>query len=110
MAVAVAEELSPELEVEVVDPRTLSPLDEQTIVKSVIKTRRALIVESGVRSFGVSAEVAARIYEAAFDVLDAPVGRLAAREVVIPYSPPLEAEVLPDSNRLREAILAVTRA
>jgi len=107
MAVAVAEELAPDLEVEVVDPRTLFPLDDELLVSSAKKTQRVIIAESGVRRFGVAAELAARIYEGAFDFLDAPVERLAAREVVIPFSPALEPEVLPTQDDLRHAIVGL---
>lgn len=105
MAVELADALSADVDVEVVDPRTLYPLDVATLVASARKTRRVLVVEAGVRRFGVSAELAAQISEEAFDYLDAPVKRLAAQEVVIPFSPSLEPEVLPTQERLREAVL-----
>jgi pyruvate/2-oxoglutarate/acetoin dehydrogenase E1 component len=109
ISLAVAEELSPEVDVEVVDPRTLYPLDVETLVASARKTRRVLVVECGVRRFGVSAELAARIYEGAFDYLDAPVERLASQEVVIPFSPALEPEVLPKPELVRAAVLDLAR-
>jgi acetoin:2,6-dichlorophenolindophenol oxidoreductase subunit beta len=107
MAIAVADELAPDLEVEIIDPRTLFPLDDELLVSSAKKTRRVIIIESGVRRFGLTAELAARIYEGAFDFLDAPVERLAAREVVIPFSPALEPEVLPEQDDLRAAIIGL---
>ena len=105
VALALAGELAPDIDIEVIDPRTLFPLDEETIIASARKTRRVVVIESGVRRFGVSSEIATRIYEGAFDYLDAPVERLAAREVVIPFSPALEAAVLPTKGDLERAIL-----
>jgi pyruvate/2-oxoglutarate/acetoin dehydrogenase E1 component len=107
MALALAEELAPDMDIEVVDPRTLYPLDADTLIASARKTRRVLVVESGVKRFGVTAELASQIYEGAFDYLDAPVERLAARDVVIPFSPTLEAAVLPDLEELRNAVLTL---
>ncbi|MFN3477171.1 MAG: alpha-ketoacid dehydrogenase subunit beta, partial [Candidatus Methylomirabilales bacterium] len=83
------------IEAEVVDLRTLRPLDTETLVQSVKKTNRALIVEEGWRSFGVGAEVAARIAEHAFDYLDAPIQRVATAEVPMPYARNLEQAALP---------------
>ena len=105
MALAVAEDLAPGIDVEVIDPRTLYPLDDATLLASAQKTGRVIVIEGGVRRFGVAAEIAARVTEGAFDFLDAPVQRLAAREVVIPFSAPLEACVQPTSDDLRGAIL-----
>ena len=109
MALELAEELASEIDLEVVDPRTLFPLDEETIVRSARKTRRVVVVESGVRRFGVSSELATRIYEGAFDYLDAPVERLAAREVIVPFSPALEAAVFPTKDDLRRAVLTLRK-
>ena len=75
---------------EVVDPRTLSPLDEDTLVRSAEKTGRAVVVDEGHRRYGVTAELAAVIAERAFYHLDAPVQRLGALDVPVPFSPPLE--------------------
>ena len=83
------------IDAEVVDLRTLRPLDTETIVQSVKKTSRALIVEESWRSFGVGAEVAARIVERAFDYLDAPIQRVATAEVPMPYARNLEQAALP---------------
>jgi len=75
---------------EVVDPRTTTPLDEETLVRSVEKTGRAIVVDEGHQRYGVTAELAAVIAEHAFYHLDAPVRRLGALDVPIPFSPPLE--------------------
>src|SRR5712691_7875959 len=80
---------------EVVDPRTLSPLDEELLVRSAEKTGRAIVVDEGHRSYGVSAELASVIGERAFYSLDAPVRRLGALDVPVPFSPPLEDETVP---------------
>jgi pyruvate dehydrogenase E1 component beta subunit len=80
---------------EVVDPRTLSPLDVNTLVGSARKTGRAIVVDEGHRSYGVTAELAAAIAEGAFYDLDAPVRRLGALDVPVPFSPTLEDETVP---------------
>jgi len=84
-----------EISAEVVDPRTLSPLDVDTIVGSAQKTGRAIVVDEGHRSYGVTAELAAVIAEGAFFDLDAPVRRLGALDVPVPFSPTLEDETVP---------------
>ena len=80
---------------EVVDPRTLSPLDADTLVGSAAKTGRAIIVDEGHRGYGVTAELASTIAEGAFYELDAPVRRLGAMDVPVPFSPTLEDETVP---------------
>lgn len=80
---------------EIVDPRTISPLDEATILASVRKTSRAIVVDEGCRSFGVTAEIAGRICEKAFYHLDAPVIRMGAMDVPTPFSPALEDLTVP---------------
>jgi pyruvate dehydrogenase E1 component beta subunit len=80
---------------EVVDPRTLSPLDVDALVASARKTGRAIVVDEGHRSYGVTAELAAAIAEGAFYDLDAPVRRLGALDVPVPFSPTLEDETVP---------------
>lgn len=80
---------------EVIDPRTIVPLDEETILASVRKTGRAIIVDEGHQSFGVTAEIASRINEKAFYYLDAPVRRVGAMNVPVPFSPPLEDLTVP---------------
>jgi pyruvate/2-oxoglutarate/acetoin dehydrogenase E1 component len=96
VALAAAAELEEDgISVEVIDPRTLVPLDVDALVASATKTGRAIVVDEGHRSYGASAEIAAAIGEAAFYSLDAPVRRLAALDVPIPFSPPLEDATVP---------------
>ena len=83
---------------EVIDPRTIAPLDEGTILASVKKTSRAIVIDEGHQSYGVTAEIAARIAEKAFYHLDAPVQRLGAMDVPIPFSPALEDLTVPTSE------------
>jgi pyruvate dehydrogenase E1 component beta subunit len=90
--------------VEVVDIRSLRPLDKDTIVNSVKKTGRAIIFEEDWRSYGIGAEIAATIQEDAFDYLDAPVKRVANVEVPLPYAKPLETAALTGAKQLIEAI------
>jgi len=92
------------IEVEVVDLRTLRPLDETTIVASVTSTRRAVIVDEGWRSGSISAEISARIMERAFYELDAPVMRVCTAEVPIPYPRHLEEAALPQPARIIAAV------
>jgi len=80
---------------EVVDPRTTSPLDRDTLIESVKKTSRAIVVDEGHEQYGVTAEIAAVIAEGAFYHLDAPVRRLGAMDVPVPFSPPLEDVTVP---------------
>ncbi|HMT03953.1 MAG TPA: alpha-ketoacid dehydrogenase subunit beta [Solirubrobacterales bacterium] len=92
--------------VEVVDLRSLRPLDVETVVESVARTNRAVCVEEGWPSFGVTAEIAARIQKACFDELDAPVERVGMAEVPLPYSKRLELEAMPGEGRITAAALA----
>src|SRR5204862_8285820 len=92
------------LSVEVVDLRSLRPLDHETIVNSVKKTGRAIIFAEDWRSYGIGAEVAATLQEEAFDYLDAPIKRVASLEVPLPYAKPLEIATLTGSKQLLEAI------
>ena len=104
-SLAAAEELSKQgISVEVVDPRTLVPLDKQAIVNSVKKTGRIVIVTEDCKTGGVSAEIAAVVAEEAIDYLDAPVKRVAEPDTPIPFSPPLEKFVIPDENRIIGAV------
>ena len=88
------------ISVEVVDPRSLIPLDEETLLKSVAKTQRVLVVDEGHLRCGAAAEIAAVIADKGFDFLDAPVKRLTAPDVPVPFSPPLEKFVLPDDKKI----------
>jgi pyruvate dehydrogenase E1 component beta subunit len=90
--------------VEVVDLRSLRPLDRETVCASVRKTSRAVVLEDDWLTYGVGAEIAATIQEGAFDYLDAPVRRVAAAEVPLPYAKPLELAALPDAADLTKVI------
>ncbi|WP_019070717.1 alpha-ketoacid dehydrogenase subunit beta [Streptomyces hokutonensis] len=92
------------ISVEVVDLRSLRPLDRQTVCASVRKTTRAVVFEDDWLSYGIGAEIAATIAEGAFDRLDAPVRRVAAAEVPLPYAKPLERAALPDATALVRVI------
>jgi acetoin:2,6-dichlorophenolindophenol oxidoreductase subunit beta len=106
-ALDAAERLSADgIDVEVIDPRTLQPLDTATIIDSVKKTNRAVVVHEAVRFGGLGAEVAAQIQEEAFDHLDAPVGRIAAPFSPVPFSPVLEAHYLPSVDDIVAGIRA----
>ena len=98
-AISAAEELKQQgISVEVVDPRTLSPLDMSTILDSVRKTNRAVVVHEAVRTCGIGAEIAATISDEAFDFLDAPVKRIGAPFTPVPFAPVLEQQYLPDTQ------------
>ncbi|MGH6741431.1 MAG: pyruvate dehydrogenase complex E1 component subunit beta, partial [Bradyrhizobium sp.] len=107
-ALKAAEELAREgIEAEVIDLRTLRPLDTDTIVASVKKTGRAVTVEEGWQQNGVGAEIAARLMERAFDYLDAPVTRVSGKDVPMPYAANLEKLALPSVAEVVEAAKAV---
>jgi pyruvate dehydrogenase E1 component beta subunit len=95
------------IEVEIVDLRSLRPLDMGPILDSFKKTNRAVIVEEGWRSYGVGAEVSARIYEQAFDYVDAPIQRVAQDEVPLPYNRTLEQMALPQVEDVIQAVKEV---
>lgn len=103
-----AEQLAKEgIEAEIVDLRTLRPLDMGAVIESFKKTNRAVIVEEGWRSFGVGSEVASRIYEEAFDYADAPIQRVAQKEVPLPYNRNLEQMALPQVEDVIAAVKEV---
>ncbi len=105
MAVEVAEKLAGEgIEVEIIDLRTLVPLDMETVLMSVGKTGKLLIAHEAPKSGGFGAEIAARIAESAFDLLDAPVMRIGGEDCPIPYCKVLEDEVLPQRHDLEKAL------
>ena len=105
-----AEKLAGEgIQVEVVDPRTLSPLDEDTILASVRKTHRLVIVHEEVKFAGSGAEIAAIVAEKAFDQLDAPIIRVAAPFAPVPFSAPLEKEYIPSEEKIIQAVKAVMK-
>jgi pyruvate/2-oxoglutarate/acetoin dehydrogenase E1 component len=101
LALQAAEELGEDIEV--IDLRSLNPLDRDAILASVRKTSKVLVAHEATRSCGVGAEVAALIAEEAFEDLDAPIRRLTAPDVPIPFSPPLEQAVLPQLDDMKEA-------
>jgi len=104
-ALEAAQQLGMEgISAEVVDPRTLAPLDRQTIVKSVKKTGRLVVVSEDCKTAGVSAEIAAVVAEEALDYLDAPVKRVAEPDTPIPFSPTLEKFVIPDEKKIVKAV------
>jgi pyruvate dehydrogenase E1 component beta subunit len=103
-----AEQLAQEgIQAEIIDLRSLRPLDMGPVIESFKKTNRAVVVEEGWRSFGVGAEVAARIYEEAFDYADAPVKRVAQKEVPLPYNRNLEQMALPQVEDVVRAVKEV---
>lgn len=95
------------IDVEVIDLRSLRPLDMTPIIESIKKTNRGVIAEEGWLSFGVGSEVSARIYEQAFDFLDAPIKRVAQKEVPLPYNRRLEQSALPQIEDIVQAIREV---
>lgn len=109
-ALDAAEQLSSEgIEAEVIDLRVLRPLDEATILESVARTHRAVLIDEGWRSGGIAAEVSARIMEGAFYELDAPVARVASAEVPMPYAAHLEQAVLPQVEDIVTTARALVR-
>ncbi len=95
------------IEAEVVDLRSLRPLDMDPVIESFKKTNRAVVVEEGWKSFGIGSEIAARIYEEAFDYVDAPVKRVAQTEVPLPYNHTLEQMMLPKVEDVISAVKEV---
>jgi len=107
-ALAAAQKLRKQgISVEVIDPRTLVPLDKQAIIKSVKKTGRIVIVTEDCKTAGVSAEIAAIVAEEALDYLDAPIKRVAEPDTPIPFSPPLEQFVIPNEKTIIKAVKEV---
>ena len=104
-ALAAAEKLQKEgISIEVVDPRTLAPLDKQTIIESLRKTGRLVIMDEEPKTERASSEIAAIIAEEAFDYLDAPIKRVCAPDTPIPFSQALEREWMPDEDDLIKAV------
>ena len=106
LSIQAAEKLQAEfsLSAEVVDPRTLVPLDVNAIIASVQKTGYAIVIDEAPQSYGVTAEIASLIGELAFDYLDAPVMRIGAADLPIPFSPPLELPTIPDVDSIISAV------
>jgi pyruvate dehydrogenase E1 component beta subunit len=94
---------------EVIDPRTIVPLDEETILRSVRKTGRAIVIDEGHQNYGVTAEIASRISEKAFYYLDAPVQRMGAMDVPVPFSPALEDLTVPTPEKVAARARAAAR-
>lgn len=110
VALAAADLLAQQqISAEIVDPRSLVPLDAETLVDSVKKTSRAVVLDGGYRQYGITGEIAATIGELAFDWLDAPVIRLGGENVPIPFSKSLEPLVLPDPPRVAAAVAELVR-
>ncbi|MFN2176984.1 MAG: alpha-ketoacid dehydrogenase subunit beta, partial [Anaerolineales bacterium] len=95
------------IDVEIIDLRTLRPLDMEPVIKSFKKTNRAVIVEEGWRSYGIGSEVTSRIVEIAFDYIDAPIKRVAQKEVPLPYNRELEQSALPQVEDVVNAVKEV---
>lgn len=107
-ALAAADRLAEDgIDVEVIDPRTLVPLDLEAIVKSVVHTGRLVVAHEAVEHGGVGAEIAAQVQAVAFDYLDAPIGRVGAPFVPVPLSPPLEDAYLPGADDIVAAVRGV---
>ncbi len=107
-ALEAAEKLAAEgIDVEVVDPRTIAPLDKKTIYDSIRRTHRAAVVEEGNKTAGIAAELAAQFQEELYDELDGPVTRIAALDVPMPYNIQMEKYAIPDVGRICESIRAM---
>jgi pyruvate dehydrogenase E1 component beta subunit len=108
LSLKAAEDLSKDgIEIEIVDLRSLRPLDMEPVLESFKKTNRAVVVEEGWPSFGVGAEVTSRIYEQAFDYADAPIRRVAQKEVPLPYNRRLEQHALVQVEDIVKAVKEV---
>ena len=103
-SLAAAEALNGKIDVEVIDPRTLDPLDMETILKSVEKTGAILVVQEGVVKAGFAAELIRRVVEEGFGLLDHPPRALGARDVPVPFSPVLEDATIPQSEDITRSI------
>ena len=97
------------ISIEVIDPRTVSPLDTDAIAESVAKTGRLLVVDEAFGQYGFSSEIAARVSDVAFDELDAPIKRLCGVFTPTPYSPTLEEAIIPNVNGIVSAVLELTK-
>ncbi|MBS11846.1 MAG: alpha-ketoacid dehydrogenase subunit beta [Gemmatimonadetes bacterium] len=105
VALAAAEALAKDgIDCEVIDPRTMVPLDSDTLVESVSKTGHCVVIDEGCQSFGVTAELASVVYAGAFDFLDAPIVRLGAMDVPVPFSKPLEDATIPNEQDVITAV------
>jgi pyruvate dehydrogenase E1 component beta subunit len=110
-ALAAADDLAAQgVSVEVIDPRTVSPLDIETIAASVKKTSRLLVVHEAVEQGGIGAEIIARVQQEIFYYLDSPIVRIAAPFAPVPASPTLEGQFLPGKERIADAVRKMIRA
>ena len=107
-SLGVADDLAGDVSVEVIDPRSLYPLDTETIVESVRKTGRLVVADESPVSYGTHAEIISRVQEEAFFSLDAPIQRVGTPDTHMPFSTPLEQEVLPDGEGVTNAIRKIT--
>jgi pyruvate/2-oxoglutarate/acetoin dehydrogenase E1 component len=104
-SLAVAEEFAKEgIEIEIIDPRTLRPLDKTSILKSVKKTGKLIVADEGTVTCGVASEISACIAEEAIEYLQAPILRIGSPDTPVPFSPPLEKAYVPDEEDVREAV------
>jgi pyruvate dehydrogenase E1 component beta subunit len=109
-ALRAAEDLAKEgVSAEIIDPRTLVPLDKETIIKSTKKTGRLLIVDEGYERCGVAAEIAMSILKDVFSYLDAPIERLTTANLPIPFSPALEFSIIPDEKKIYQRARQIIR-
>ena len=107
-ALEAAKELSKQnISVEVIDPRTIVPLDKETIIDSLRKTHRLVIVNEAWKRGGVASEISAVVAEEAFELLDKPIMRVAAENVPIPFCPALENFVLPNTKKIIDAVKSI---
>ncbi len=97
------------IEAEVVDLRTLLPLDRETILESVRKTNKLLVVHEDTRTGGIAGEIAALVCEGAFDDLDGPIRRVTSLDTPVPFSPPLEEYFLPNAEKVAAAARELAR-
>jgi len=97
---AAAKLAADDIQADVIDPRTVVPLDKETILSSVKKTGRLLVVEEGCRTSGIGAEISAMVAEEGIEFLDAPIKRIGVPDTPIPFSPPLENYVIPDTDKI----------
>lgn len=110
-ALAAADELAKEgVSVEVIDPRTLVPLDEEAILASVAKTGRLVVVDTAHRTCSAASEIAALVAERGFHTLKAPIKRVCTPDIHIPYSPPLERKMYPDKDKIAAAVQSTLSA
>jgi len=107
-ALSAAEKLKDKADIEIVDPRTIVPLDSASIIRSVKKTNKLIIADEGYKRCGFGAEVAAIVAEQAIDSLDAPIVRVATPNVPVPFSPILEGNVIPNEESIVKAVLKIT--